>query len=51
MDELKDQIIERLEQAMKESNLDSIFIGTNLQLIGVLTRLLEVIDGLNKQNP
>ncbi len=52
MDELKDQILERLEQAIKESNLDNPLLGSNLQLIGILTRLLEVIDyGLNKQNP
>ena len=43
MDELKDQIIERLEQAIKESNLDNPLIGTNIQLVSVLTRLLEII--------
>lgn len=46
---LIEQIEARLEQAIKESGLDNPLIGTNLQLIEILNRLLQTLYGYNKQ--
>jgi lipid A disaccharide synthetase len=48
MDELIDQIEVRLEQALKESNLDNILLQSNIILINSLTNLLAIL--LNNKN-
>ena len=43
MDELIEQVEARLEQAIKESNLDNNLASLNLALIQTLTNLLSIL--------